>query len=185
MLAFGRLPSPIGMLTVFTHGEALCAVRFAEDGAEVPGELRRRFGGPFEETPDPAGVLSRFRAYFGGEVDALDAIAVEPAGTPFQQRAWSALRQVRAGTTISYSGLAARMDAPQAVRAVGAANARNPIPLVIPCHRVIGADGSLTGYGGGLERKRWLLEHEGWRPRAGRAQAVLPFDVALVSRRLP
>ena len=108
-------------------------------------------------------MLGRLRRYFDGELDALDDIAVDPAGTPFQLRVWTALRDVRAGTTTSYSALARHIGTPNAVRAVGAANGANPIPIIIPCHRVIGADGRLVGYGGGLDRKRWLLAHEGVR----------------------
>ena len=98
----------------------------------------------------------------GGYADALlDEIEVEMHGTAFQHRVWDALRTVRAGTTASYSGLAVTIGAPAAVRAVGAANGANPVAVIVPCHRVIGANGSLTGYGGGLDRKRWLLQHEG------------------------
>lgn len=117
---------------------------------------------PVEAHPDPAGAVSALGTYFsGGNLAALDGLEVELNGTPFQRRVWSALRRVRAGRTVSYSDLARAIGAPAAVRAVGAANGANPIALVVPCHRVIGADGSLTGYGGGLERKRWLLRHEG------------------------
>ena len=99
--------------------------------------------------------------YFAGEIAALDAVAAEPGGTPFQARVWRALREIPAGRTLSYRDLAASIGEPTAIRAVAAANGRNPIPLIIPCHRVIGADGRLVGYGGGLDRKAWLLRHEG------------------------
>ena len=109
---------------------------------------------------DRNGVHDRLTAYFDGEVDALDAIDVAPDGTLFKQLVWKALREVRAGETISYGELAARVGAPGAGRAVGTANATNPICLIIPCHRVIRAGGELGGYGFGVDRKRWLLAHE-------------------------
>jgi len=98
--------------------------------------------------------------YFAGDLRAIDELPVRTAGTPFQRAVWEALRGISCGTTLSYAGLAARIGRPAAVRAVGAANGANPVSIVVPCHRVIGADGSLTGYGGGVERKTWLLEHE-------------------------
>ena len=105
-------------------------------------------------------AAERLEAYFGGETTALDGLDVELNGTPFQRRVWEALRAVRAGQTASYGDVARSIGAPAAVRAVGAANGANPVAIVVPCHRIIGASGSLTGYGGGLERKRWLLQHE-------------------------
>jgi methylated-DNA-[protein]-cysteine S-methyltransferase len=107
-----------------------------------------------------AGVRDRLAAYFTGDVDALDDIDVAPQGTLFKQLVWKALREVRAGETVSYGELAKRVGAPGAARAVGTANATNPICLIIPCHRVIRAGGELGGYGFGVDRKRWLLEHE-------------------------
>jgi methylated-DNA-[protein]-cysteine S-methyltransferase len=100
-------------------------------------------------------------AYFAGEIGALDRIEVRTGGSAFQQKVWRALRTLPAGRTTSYGRLAARIGAPKAVRAVGAANGANPVSVVVPCHRLIGANGRLTGYGGGLDRKRWLLAHEG------------------------
>ncbi|MBV9266742.1 MAG: methylated-DNA--[protein]-cysteine S-methyltransferase, partial [Acidobacteriaceae bacterium] len=98
--------------------------------------------------------------YFSGELEAINALPVRTAGTPFQREVWRTLREIPCGTTISYAQLAVRIGRPSAVRAVGLANGSNPIAIVVPCHRVIGSDGSLSGYGGGIERKRWLLEHE-------------------------
>jgi methylated-DNA-[protein]-cysteine S-methyltransferase len=100
-------------------------------------------------------------AYFAGHVESIDTLAIATGGTTFQRRVWSALRAIPAGRTVSYQALAAAIGHPRAVRAVGAANGANPIGIVVPCHRVVGTDGSLTGYGGGLDRKRWLLSHEG------------------------
>jgi methylated-DNA-[protein]-cysteine S-methyltransferase len=100
-------------------------------------------------------------AYFKGDLDRLGTIKWRVAGTPFQQKVWHALPNIPAGTTLSYGALAAKLDAPNAMRAVGHANGSNPISVVLPCHRLIGANGSLVKYGGGLSRKKWLLEHEG------------------------
>ena len=113
-----------------------------------------------EQCPDPGGVSSALKAYFDGELTAIDGLAVCADGTPFQQTVWRALRDIPCGQTISYSTLARRIGRPTAVRAVGLANGSNPVGIVVPCHRVIGANGTLTGYGGGLDRKRWLLAHE-------------------------
>jgi methylated-DNA-[protein]-cysteine S-methyltransferase len=99
-------------------------------------------------------------AYFRGELRAIDGLRVETRGTPFQRAVWTALREIPCGTTVSYSDLARRIERPSAVRAVGLANGANPVAIVVPCHRVVGAGGALTGYGGGLSRKRWLLAHE-------------------------
>lgn len=109
----------------------------------------------------PQAIRHAIDAYFAGELDALDHLETYVQGTAFQQAVWHSLRTIQVGSTLSYGRLAAQIGRPRAVRAVGLANGQNPIGIVLPCHRVIGADGSLTGYGGGLERKRWLLRHEG------------------------
>ena len=109
---------------------------------------------------DPFGLAARMRAYFDGDVHVIDRIRVHFAGTAFQNTVWQALRTIPAGESLSYGGLAKKLGAPKAMRAVGLANGANPIGVIVPCHRVIGADGSLTGYGGGIERKKWLLAHE-------------------------
>jgi methylated-DNA-[protein]-cysteine S-methyltransferase len=118
-----------------------------------PGEPRAR-------QPLP-GVTAALDRYFAGEIGVLDTIPVELNGTPFQKKAWQALRRIPAGSTISYAELAKRIGEPAAVRAVGSANGANPVAVIVPCHRVIGSNGTLTGYGGGLDRKQWLLAHEG------------------------
>jgi methylated-DNA-[protein]-cysteine S-methyltransferase len=162
MVQIIEVHSPIGELTVAMCDGKVCAISFDSD--DVPAQVRlSKRGMPIMRgrSTESDAVADRLRAYFDGALEALDDIAVDPAGTPFQQRVWSALREVPARSTISYSDLAARIGSPSAVRAVGAANGANPIPLVIPCHRVIGAGGALVGYGGGIERKRWLLAHEG------------------------
>lgn len=107
-----------------------------------------------------SGLTGAITRYFAGDLTAIDNLPVQTAGTPFQRDVWRALREIPCGTTISYAALAARIGRPKAVRAVGLANGSNPVGVVVPCHRVIGSDGSLTGYGGGIERKRWLLRHE-------------------------
>lgn len=176
-LESAELETPIGTLLLFVREGVLRAVSFVEHRARVVRELEARFGpADLEPDPDPGGFAGCFRAYFDGELGALDKIPVETGGTSFQRRVWLALREIPPGRTLCYGELARRIGAPSAVRAVGAANGRNPVPIVLPCHRVIGADGSLTGYGGGLERKRWLLEHEGASFREHRPrQARLPF----------
>ena len=109
---------------------------------------------------DPFGLKTALKAYFAGDVFVLDRLPVAFAGTPFQVKVWKALRTIPCGSTLSYGGLARQIREPKAVRAVGLANGANPVGVVVPCHRVIGSDGSLTGYGGGLPRKKWLLAHE-------------------------
>ena len=111
-------------------------------------------------THNPNGLTYAISSYFTGELTAIDILPVQTAGTPFQREVWRALRKITCGTTISYAKLAERIGRPTAVRAVGLANGSNPVGVVVPCHRVIGSNGSLTGYGGGIERKCWLLEHE-------------------------
>jgi methylated-DNA-[protein]-cysteine S-methyltransferase len=154
--------SPIGPLTLAARDDRLCLLHFGPDDERVRRTLARWYPGtPIDADPDPAGAAAALARYFEGDLGALDGIEVELNGTPFQRRVWDALRVIRAGTTCSYSDLARRIHAESAVRAVGAANGANPVALVVPCHRVIGSNGSLTGYGGGIDRKRWLLRHEG------------------------
>ena len=155
------VPSPVGELALFARGEALCGLVFADGVERLRAQLAARFGGVrYVAAPDPAGAVGALGRYLDGELGALDAVAVDLGGTPFQARVWAALRAIPAGATCSYRELARAVGRPEAVRAVGAANGRNPVSLVVPCHRVIAADGTLCGYGGGLERKRWLLAHE-------------------------
>jgi len=162
MLDYRVIDSPLGALTITASGERLMSLRFGDERAELEHELiRRRAGGVVNEHPDPAGAVSALENYFGGDLHALDRLTVDPMGTSFQLRVWSALRAVGVGRTASYTEIANAIGAPTATRAVGAANGANPIAIVVPCHRIIGAAGSLVGYGGGLDRKRWLLEHEG------------------------
>jgi len=162
LLEYTVVESPLGLLTIFGAGGRLMGVEFGDNRTDfTDAELGRRLAGVVKQDPDPAGAVSALRAYFAGDLHALDALTVDPMGTPFQLRVWTALRSVPAGRTASYRDIANAIGAPTATRAVGAANGANPIAIVVPCHRIIGAGGSLVGYGGGLERKRWLLEHEG------------------------
>jgi methylated-DNA-[protein]-cysteine S-methyltransferase len=126
--------------------------------------LRRHYGENgfrLESAPNPNRLTDAINSYFAGELTAIDTLPVQTAGTPFQREVWRTLRKIPCGTTVSYGKLAEQIGRPTAVRAVGLANGSNPIGVVVPCHRVIGANGTLTGYGGGMERKRWLLQHEG------------------------
>jgi methylated-DNA-[protein]-cysteine S-methyltransferase len=156
-----RVESPVGPLTIAAHGHSVCILHFGARERAVYAVVKKWYPGEaIARDPDPAGAVSALRAYFDGDLTALDGVGVELNGTPFQRRVWEALRTVRAGTTASYSEIARRIGAAAAVRAVGAANGANPVAIIVPCHRIIGANGSLTGYGGGLERKQWLLRHE-------------------------
>jgi methylated-DNA-[protein]-cysteine S-methyltransferase len=154
--------TPIGPLTLVAHGNVLVGVEFT-DAEDRLSHLRHRLEqhlGPFDlrEHRDPAGAATRLRAYFKGRLDALDDQPVKLFGTEFQVAVWKQLRRIPAGRTISYAELAKRIGKPNALRAVGAANGANPVAVFVPCHRVIAANGTLWGYGGGLERKRLLLE---------------------------
>jgi methylated-DNA-[protein]-cysteine S-methyltransferase len=156
------IDSPIGKLTIAARGPRLCLLHFGPASSRLKASLKGWYpDDPLESVSDPAGAVRVLRRYFDGDLDSLDEIEVELNGTSFQRGVWMALRSVKAGTTLSYAQLADRIGTPAAVRAVGAANGANPVAVVLPCHRIIGSNGSLTGYGGGLDRKRWLLDHEG------------------------
>jgi methylated-DNA-[protein]-cysteine S-methyltransferase len=155
-----RLNTPPGPLDVYVVDGKLVALGFDIQTESLRARVKARFRDQafVEGESEPA---ARVRDYFGGDLQALETLAVDPKGTPFQQRVWTALRKIPVGKTVSYGELARSIGQPTAVRAVARANALNPIALVIPCHRVIGSDGTLTGYAGGLPRKKWLLEFEG------------------------
>ncbi len=162
LIALATLESPIGPLTIAARGSKVCLVHFGKPSSYVRTSLSRWYpGAQVTQADDAGGAREVLTRYFDGDLVSLDEIQVELHGTEFQQRVWTALRSVPAGSTASYSELARRIGAPAAVRAVGAANGSNPVAVVLPCHRIIGSNGSLTGYGGGLHRKRWLLNHEG------------------------
>ena len=164
-LLIDRLQTPIGELLIIADRDGkLRTIDWTDHEARMRQLLDRYYGkGAYtlQSARDPGGLTSAMRAYFKGELDAIDKLPVATTGTPFQNSVWKALRRIKDGTTVSYGELARRIGKPRAVRAVGLANGQNPISIVVPCHRVIGSDGSLTGYGGGLERKHWLLKHEG------------------------
>lgn len=163
MIHVASIASPVGPLTIAARDNCVCAVWFGEEPEARRLVARWYPTEAVDSTRDPGGAVAALSSYFAGDLSALDALRIELHGTVFQQRVWQQLRAVRAGTTASYQDLARAIGAPSAVRAVGAANGANPIPIIVPCHRIIGSNGSLTGYGGGLDRKRWLLAHEGLR----------------------
>ena len=154
--------SPVGDFTLVTRGEVLCVAQFSDHAAGLLGALPKRYPDlPVTRGAAPGAVAKAFEAYWAGALGALDPLAVEAGGTVFQARIWVELRAIPTGQTISYAELSRRAGRPGASRAAGTANGANPISVVIPCHRVIRGDGDLSGYGGGVPRKRWLLEHEG------------------------
>jgi methylated-DNA-[protein]-cysteine S-methyltransferase len=161
-LFLDRQATPIGeALLVTDETGCLRALDWADRHASMTRLLRLHYG---TMTPEPGKAPKATKRcldrYFGGETNCLAEIAWNTAGTAFQRSVWVGLTTIPAGETFSYGKLAAKLGRPKAVRAVGLANGSNPVSLVVPCHRVIGSDGTLTGYGGGLDRKRWLLRHE-------------------------
>jgi len=163
-LLYDHLESPVGEVLILADDQGrLRAVDFGdfEDRLEHLLDLRigRRLD-TVEPATDPFGLTTALAAYFNGDIAAIDELRVEAPGTAFQRKVWTGLREIPAGTTWTYGQLAAHIGHPSAVRAVGAANGANAVAIVAPCHRVIGANGTLTGYAGGIERKRWLLAHE-------------------------
>jgi methylated-DNA-[protein]-cysteine S-methyltransferase len=163
---FYEYSSPVGPLGLTSDGEALTGLHLPlRDGSPA------RIGGPGwrrDEAPFRA-AIEQLRAYFEGERMTFD-LSLRMVGTPFQVTAWEALRTIPFGATISYAEQARRIGRPGAARAVGAANGRNPIAIIVPCHRVIGSGGTLVGYGGGLSLKEWLLDHESSMAMAGSAR---------------
>jgi methylated-DNA-[protein]-cysteine S-methyltransferase len=180
-LLHDEIETPLGRLVVVAEETGLLhAVGWLEGHSRLERYLNVGASGPrqvLSRAPNPGGASDALRAYFEGELDAICPLRVASIGTAFQRKVWRALRTIPHGTTLSYGELARRIQQPTAVRAVGLANGANPVGIVVPCHRVIGANGTLTGYGGGLERKRWLLEHE----RALKAPE-LPFAATLLQR---
>jgi methylated-DNA-[protein]-cysteine S-methyltransferase len=148
--------SPVGPLTLVAADGVLAGLYMTEQRHLPPREV---FGEPAEDDEPLAEAAAQLREYFGGQRTQFD-LELGLAGTAFQRRVWAALRDIPYGQTISYGRLADRIGQPSASRAVGLANGKNPVGIIVPCHRVVGATGSLTGYGGGIERKRFLLAHE-------------------------
>jgi methylated-DNA-[protein]-cysteine S-methyltransferase len=158
-----RLETPIGVALLVADADGVLRALDWEDYAPRMKELLRLQVGAvvLKDARAPKDLRAALSGYFKGDLDRLTTIRWRVEGTAFQQRVWHALPKIPAGTTMSYGALAAKLKAPRAMRAVGHANGSNPISVVVPCHRLIGANGSLVKYGGGLERKRWLLQHEG------------------------
>ena len=163
-----RLATPIGTALLITDGDGvLRALDWEEHAPRMRELLRLQYGAvALKDACAPRDLKTALSGYFKGDLDRLETIKWRVEGTPFQRKVWTALPKIPAGTTMSYGALAAKLDAPKAMRAVGHANGSNPISVVVPGHRLIGANGTLVKYGGGLERKRWLLEHEGVTLRA-------------------
>jgi methylated-DNA-[protein]-cysteine S-methyltransferase len=169
----------LGTVVLIARAGRLCGLDYGGGRRRLEAMLAARYPDPrFVAARDPFGFSTRLRAYLAGDLTAIDDILVETGGTPFQRRVWTALRRIPAGRAVAYAALARRVGRPAATRAVGAANGCNPVSIVIPCHRLIGSDASLTGYGGGLWRKRWLLRHEGvalpGRGARGRSRSPRP-----------
>ena len=168
-LYLDRFTSPVGVIQLVFDDQFVRALDFLDHEDRLHRLLRAHYG---RYSLVPAAGAGPFRraldAYFAGDLAAIDDLPVSTGGTAFQKEVWTALRQVPTGQTISYGTLASRIGRPTATRAVGLANGANPVAIIVPCHRVIGANGTLTGYGGGLPRKQWLLAHE-------RGEAALPL----------
>ncbi len=162
-----RLESPIGTLLLIHDREGhVRALDFDDCESRMRRLLRLHYGAEgndfaIEDRAAPAPIRRAISDYFLGDLCAINSIPVTTGGTSFQREVWAALRTIQVGTTLSYGALARQLGRPKSVRAVGLANAANPVAIVVPCHRVIGTDGNLTGYGGGISRQRWLLVHEG------------------------
>ncbi|HDL7834534.1 TPA: methylated-DNA--[protein]-cysteine S-methyltransferase [Yersinia enterocolitica] len=161
-----RMATPQGELLLIADEEhRLRAIDWADHYERLMKLLRNHYGAntfSLVEQRNPGGLSDSMQRYFAGELNIIDNLPVKTAGTDFQRQVWQQLRKIPCGETITYGELAKRINRPTASRAVGMANGLNPISIVVPCHRVIGQQGALTGYAGGVERKRWLLMHEGY-----------------------
>ncbi|CAE1145919.1 methylated-DNA--[protein]-cysteine S-methyltransferase [Serratia rhizosphaerae] len=164
-----RMPTPIGELVLIADEQGqLRAVDWSDYYDKLIKLLNthyRRGGFQLQEQRDPGGLSSLMQRYFAGELEVINNIPVMTAGSEFQRTVWRQLRRIPCGETITYGELAKRIGRPTASRAVGMANGSNPVSIVVPCHRVIGSQGALTGYAGGVARKQWLLKHEGFLPK--------------------
>jgi methylated-DNA-[protein]-cysteine S-methyltransferase len=177
LFQFESFATPIGTMCIVTDEQGqLRAADWEDMGDRMYRLLGLHYGEDLLLQPRQSNSRARLamESYFEGDLGAIEAIRTSTRGTEFQRQVWAALRKIPAGGTMSYGELARKIGRPSAVRAVGAANGANPIPVVVPCHRVIGADASLTGFGGGLERKRRLLAHE-----RRYAAATVPFNLEL------
>jgi len=163
-LLIDSFDSALGKILLVSDGKRLCALDYADYEHRMLTLLRRHYADfQLRKASDPQGFSSLINSYLTGDLGCIDPIPVNTGGTTFQQHVWSALRTIPPGTVLTYGELATQLGKPTAYRAVGMTNALNPIAIVVPCHRLVGANGALTGYAGGLERKRWLLQHEGVR----------------------
>jgi methylated-DNA-[protein]-cysteine S-methyltransferase len=177
-LMYATLASPIGELRIVSTADGVCAIAFDDRWQIAIEQLGRRFGRQLDLVEgDPHSAVENLERYFAGTMTALDGLAVDPGGTEFQRRVWDALRRIPVGATVSYGRLARDIGRESAVRAVGAANGQNPVAVAVPCHRVIGSNGKLTGYAGGLDRKHWLLEHERGQMSVVRSQESVVSSV--------
>lgn len=170
-LILDRIATPVGEILLVVDGDgAVRALDFHDYEPRMLRLLARHYGETLlKPGRAPQGVRAAVGAYFAGDAAALDGVAIATGGTDFQRQVWAALRAIPAGETRTYGQLATAIGRPKAVRAAGLANGQNPIAIIVPCHRVVGANGTLTGYAGGLERKRWLLDHEAGRTAASEA----------------
>jgi methylated-DNA-[protein]-cysteine S-methyltransferase len=159
---YDELATPIGRVCVVSDAHAVRAVEFDGGESRLDTLLRRHYGPcTLTRAHDPGGFTSRLRRYFAGDLAAIDDIPTQTAGTEFARQVWATLRTIPTGTTATYQEIASAIGRPRASRAVGMANGANPVSIIVPCHRVIGSGNQLTGYAGGLDRKHWLLAHEG------------------------
>ncbi len=169
-----HIDTPIGEFAIIVDDDRkLCAAGFTKRHERMEREIRVRSNrgeSSLVRASDPGGWSAAIERYFAGDLAAFDGPPIAMRGTPFQLAVWRALREIPSGETRSYADVARRIGNPKAVRAVGLANGNNPIGVIVPCHRVIGSNGSLTGYGGGIDRKRWLLAHE--RARLGQTSSA-------------
>jgi methylated-DNA-[protein]-cysteine S-methyltransferase len=173
-LLIDRIDFALGKILLVTDGEKLCSVDFSGYEKRLMTLLQKRYTTiELIETVNPQGFSDRLQAYLKGEYDAIADIPVSTGGTDFQQTVWQMLRSIPSGQVMTYGELATRIGKPTASRAVGMANSLNPVSIVLPCHRVIGANASLTGYAGGLDTKRWLLHHEGFLGKPVQLQGQL------------
>ena len=180
-----RFAGALGTLHVASVDEGVCALAFDARAQGLEPRLRRTFGPFFRvEEGDPAGIAARMGRYFAGELRALDDVPLAAPATPMQRRVWSLVRDVPPGDVTTYASIAQRLGMPRAQRAVGVCLASNPVPMLVPCHRVIAASGSLGSHPGGVAVKEALLRHEGahfaW-PRRARARARVDDTVELVA----
>ncbi len=177
-LTIEGIGTPLGdVLLVAWPDERLCASEFADREERLHRLLDRRIGkGRYRLAPGrvAAAIKLALERYFDGDLAAIDTIPLTMGGTSFQQEMWTALRTIPPGTVTSYAGMAMTLRRPGAARAIGHANAANPFEIIVPCHRLVGSDGALTGYAGGLRRKRWLLDHEGRHALPGAAATSAP-----------